>query len=169
LTAEALEMAGIAPPSVFGDPGLLAADFVEIEDTKSYGTAVIPHYVDAEDGQEFATELGMEIIHVSMPIENFLKRVSMAEFILSSSLHGLICAESLGIPCVWIRFSDKLLGGDFKFHDYLSGTNRQWRGVKPIDMRSYRISMASDLLDFRWEAFDLEAVKRRLLAAFPLR
>ena len=39
--------------------------------------------------------------------------------IISSSLHGLICSDSLGIPNRWIKLS-QLLGNDFKFKDYYS-------------------------------------------------
>lgn len=41
------------------------------------------------------------------------------KYIISSSLHGLICADSICIPNRWIKLSE-LLGSDFKFHDYYS-------------------------------------------------
>lgn len=40
--------------------------------------------------------------------------------ILSSSLHGLIFADALGIPNRRIVLSDEIIGGDLKFDDYYS-------------------------------------------------
>ena len=40
--------------------------------------------------------------------------------ILSSSLHWLIFADSLGIPNRRIVLSDEIIGGDLKFDDYYS-------------------------------------------------
>jgi len=43
-------------------------------------------------------------------------------------LHGLILAEAYGIPTCRLVFSEKLLGGDFKFYDYYSGV-----GIKTME------------------------------------
>ena len=40
--------------------------------------------------------------------------------ILSTSLHGLIVADSLGIPAVWSLPEPYVAGGDFKFRDHES-------------------------------------------------
>ena len=53
------------------------------------------------------------------PIE-VIADVDKCEYILSSSLHGVIAADSLGIPNAWILLSDKVLGSGFKFYDYAS-------------------------------------------------
>lgn len=45
------------------------------------------------------------------------------DYIASSSLHGLIIADSLEIPCVRVMLSEKL--GDFKFNDYYSSIEIQ--------------------------------------------
>lgn len=167
LTARALENSNIEPPSVFGDPGLLVADHLKVDQTKWYKYGVIPHYMDIFDAQKLCMEMRAEVIQVSLPIEEFVCQVAKAEIILSSSLHGLICAESLGIPCVWIRFSDKLIGGDFKFHDYLSGTKRGWDHVKPIDLRQEKITHKNEINKMSWEAFDLQKIKVDLRKSFP--
>ena len=51
---------------------------------------------------------------------DIIRRVAQCDYILSTSLHGLVLADSLGIPNHWLRSRRGLLGGDFKFHDYLS-------------------------------------------------
>ena len=39
---------------------------------------------------------------------------------MSSALHGLICADSLGIPNQHIILGEKVVGGEYKFKDYYS-------------------------------------------------
>lgn len=167
LSADALEQSGIQSPGIFGDPGLLAADFVRYSAEKHYSAAIIPHYVDAKIASKLAFELGIKIINVSLPIEEFVKTVAAAELIYSSSLHGLICAESLGVPCVWIRFSDNLAGGNLKFHDYLSGTDRNWHNIEPLDLRNEKLPSFKNAKKYCWEKFDLVSVKERIKKAFP--
>ena len=40
--------------------------------------------------------------------------------IASSSLHGLVFGEALGLPTLWLEVSDKVVGGRFKFTDWFS-------------------------------------------------
>ena len=47
------------------------------------------------------------------------------EEIVTSTLHGLICAEAYGIPVTWVKYSDKICGGQLKFQDYFLGTGRK--------------------------------------------
>jgi pyruvyltransferase len=167
LTASILADQGIECLAVYGDPGLLAADFVNQAKEKKCAIAVIPHYSDAAEGSAFARQIGGGVVPVSLPNEEFVRQISSAEKVLSSSLHGLICAESMGIPAYWIRFSDQLIGGNFKFHDYLAGTGRITKGVVPIDVTS-EVSPEKLTLKYpSWEPFDLDGIKQRLLDAFP--
>ena len=54
----------------------------------------------------------------------FLRRMSTCAVVLSTSLHGLVFAEALGIPNLWVKAGDRLPGGEFKFHDWFSTTAR---------------------------------------------
>ena len=49
-----------------------------------------------------------------------MKIISECECIISSSLHGLIIADSFLIPNQMVHLTDKLYGDGFKFDDYYS-------------------------------------------------
>jgi pyruvyltransferase len=51
-----------------------------------------------------------------------LQDIDKCDAILSSSLHGLVCADSLNIPNGWLSLSDKVFGKGFKFRDHFSAT-----------------------------------------------
>ena len=51
--------------------------------------------------------------------------IASCNFIISSSLHGLIAADSLNIPHVWMKISNKIIGGNWKFNDYFLSMNNQ--------------------------------------------
>ena len=45
-------------------------------------------------------------------------------------MHGLIAADSLNIPHVWMKISNKIIGGNWKFNDYFLSMNNQL--VEPL-------------------------------------
>jgi hypothetical protein len=88
--------------------------------------------------------------------------------VISSSLHGLIVADSLGIPNVWLRLSPDVLGGDYKFKDYYSVFGL---APEPIDEVTL-ISGDSELITRLSECYQrpgIAGVKRALREAFPYR
>jgi hypothetical protein len=67
---------------------------------------------------------GSVVIPVTIdPLES-LRMIAGCEFIASSSLHGLIAADALGIPNWRLSFSAGITGGDYKFRDYAMGVGR---------------------------------------------
>jgi pyruvyltransferase len=110
---------------MMGDPGLLFCEYFNPSMKKEYEVGIIPHFkeldekVVAEIGDCYGSEVN--IISPRLDVFEFARQVKKCERILSSSLHGLVLAESYGIPTARIKISEKLIGGDFKFMDYYSG------------------------------------------------
>ena len=109
----------------YGDPVLLTPLLYQPIIRKKYKIGIIPHQIDHTDIISiFPPELYSNIRVITQTvnkndksIENVINDIISCEFILSSSLHGIILANSYNIPV--IRFKqNKLAGDDIKFIDY---------------------------------------------------
>lgn len=105
-----------------GDPGLLADTLIPRPE-KKYPLGLVPHFTDA--GNPLVQQLlrrypRIALIDVMQPVTDTIAKIAQCHAVLSSSLHGLIVADSFGIPSHWLKLSDNLIGGDFKFRDYYS-------------------------------------------------
>ena len=115
LTAKNLR-AGKVP---LGDLGLLASR-IWVKQPAKYNIGVVRHYVD-HDKYPFADI----IIDATEPAEEVIKKISSCRVILSSSLHGIIVADSYGIPNMRIA-RDDVITGDWKWMDHKTAL------IKPI-------------------------------------
>lgn len=117
------QVVGLRGQPALGDPGLLAAQWWEgrPRPEKRYRVGLIPHYVDQHDPYiEMAAKLpGVHLINVFWPVEELLRAVQSCDFILSSSMHGLIVADAFSVPNRRLRLSAGRIS-DFKFVDYYS-------------------------------------------------
>ena len=120
LSRASLLQQGIECPEVYGDPALLLPRFFNPNVPKRYSVGIIPHYVDKGHPwlERYRHDSQVLILDIESDIQNFVRSVKSCEVILSSSLHGLICADAYGVPNAWVQFSDDVVGGDFKFRDY---------------------------------------------------
>jgi hypothetical protein len=109
---------------VLADPGLLASTFFKRPPAKKHVLGLIPHYVDIDNPVVSALARihprEIKVIDVRREPEAVFRDVAACESILSSSLHGLITADSFRIPSAWAGLSDKVIGDGFKFRDYFS-------------------------------------------------
>ena len=114
-----------------GDPGLLVPLLFPKRHKKKYTLGIVPHFFDKSDQRlsKIAERHPNEviIIDVQRKPRKVIREIDQCEFILSSSLHGLITADSLGIPNAWILLSDKVLGKGFKFADYASAFGEKFQ------------------------------------------
>lgn len=125
LTYERLKKYGLVKPSdniVIADPGLLAAKLVDTSKiNKKYDLGIIPHYVDQNNPLLNNIKVKNSIVlDITKSPMDFLHDIAECKTVISSAMHGLIAADSLGIPNIRMILSDKITGGDYKFNDYYS-------------------------------------------------
>ncbi len=117
----------VDPGTVLGDPGLLIADHLPRRSAKQYELGLVPHYEDKFDRRLLAIASryprDVRIINVQRSPSRVALDIDRCRHIVSSSLHGLVLADSLGIPNAWAELSDRLYGKGFKFRDYYSAFN----------------------------------------------
>jgi Polysaccharide pyruvyl transferase len=137
LSYEAMRARGIVLGDIpLGDPGFLIRKVAErwSQVQKKYRLGIAAHYVDRTNPwvQSLLTCPDVADLNVHADPESFLATLAACEVVASSSLHGLIFAEALGVPNVWIELSDKVHGGGFKFRDWFSLAERpQHEAVAP--------------------------------------
>ena len=125
LSYEFLRNNGIQVKDVpLGDPGYLAPVLLTEPVTRSHPIGLVPHYHDRELPwvQKALSHPDVMDLDVRIDPGEFLLKMAACEVIISSSLHGLIFAEALALPNVWIKLSDKIPGGRFKYDDWFSLT-----------------------------------------------
>lgn len=130
LTRNYLLNRNVQCPEIFGDPALLLPFIYKSETKKKYKIGIIPHVVDLDTPLTYLLgNLFKESVHI-ISFKNYkdwrslIDEINSCEYILSSSLHGLIISDAYGIPNIWIKISENLTGGNFKFLDYFSGVER---------------------------------------------
>ena len=121
---------GVDCPEVYGDPALLLPLVYEPKVEKKYKIGLIPHYVDKNNPlflRLLELDTHIKLISFSDYDEDWhsvIDLINECECIISSSLHGLIIADAYKIPNLWVKVSDDIIGGNFKYHDYFSGVGR---------------------------------------------
>jgi pyruvyltransferase len=115
---------GAPRTTILGDPGLLAPRLLSKRASKKYAIGIVPHYVDKYDERikQISQRGGnnVAVINVQRHPMQVIADIDECECIFSSSLHGIVVADSLGIPSAWMVLSEKVAAQRFKFYDYKS-------------------------------------------------
>lgn len=116
----AANVTGLDAQPVLGDPGLLAPLLIDRPPIK-HEVGIVPHWSDTELAQRFEGH----VIDVKQPPATVIAEIASCERIVSSSLHGVVVADSYRIPRraeLPARATEKPAqeGGDFKWRDYAS-------------------------------------------------
>ena len=173
--------AGFLVPFLF--PELFNATS-EIEDasTKSKRACVVPHRKDESSSvwrtkkvmiqQEKESLVDIEKLLVGIGWQTMaIKMYEKCQAIVSSSLHGIIFAESLGIPNTRLRLSDQ--PGDYKFSDFYM-SYRGIMGPPPVTVPDPNTSSSNHLQSsfdnvLQPKSYlDREKYAQRVLKSFPI-
>jgi pyruvyltransferase len=157
---------------VLGDPGLLSYLLVDTSKCKKkYRVGIIPHYVDQNDSiiSTIKSRLPMcAILNVMDPPHIFLNNILSCEVVISSAMHGLIAADSLGIPNIRMKISDKITGGDFKFNDYYSVFGIPCKSLTKNDCENITNNDINNIkTSYKIERKQVKKIANDLLKAIP--
>lgn len=131
--------AGLPADTPLGDPGILVTDLHRTDAGRSAeasaglcagsggfrgsgarfrrtGTVIVPHYVDHAMVERYPDAT---LAAITLPSDELLGLIAGADIVVTSSLHGLIAADALGVPHV-LEPHESVTGGMFKFRDYAS-------------------------------------------------
>lgn len=118
LTAERI---GVQSEPAYGDPGLLVARH-QARPMGDGRIAIVPHgHHRPHEGLAALVQAAGEsarVVNVHQSAGGAVREIAAARVVITTSLHGLITADSYGIPAVWTTLDPPLDGGDFKFRDY---------------------------------------------------
>lgn len=144
LTARA---AGLRPP-LLADLGLLASDLAPSAE-RDVPLATMRHIVDQRPA------IGVALDPLADPLET-IALASRCQRIVSSSLHGLVLADALGIPNMWDPHP-AVLGGSFKFDDYASAYGERiepyrWRVADQLQVADKQAALRAAVRSLAREA-----------------
>ena len=97
---------GFDCPEYYGDPGLLLPNYYDPDVAKKFKIGVIPHYVDYKQIiNSFTGNASVKVIDLlTHDVEKTTSEILECEYIISSSLHGIIVSQAYKIPA----FMDKV-------------------------------------------------------------
>jgi len=126
LTRENIQKSGFFCPEIYGDPALLYPRVYKPHTNKKYKLGIIPHYHEKDNNfiKIFENDPEIKLIDMEGPINGVVDQICSCKYIASSALHGIIAADAYGVPSIWIKLSDKVVGEGFKFRDYFGSVGR---------------------------------------------
>lgn len=98
---------------------------------KQYNVGIIPHLHDYNKiRNEYSNE---RVIYLNNSIEQIIDEICSCEYIISTSLHGVIVAHAYGVPAIWIKEGYIYTDG-IKFNDYFASV-----GIPLYDGQDFHI------------------------------
>lgn len=124
-TRRYLRWLGYDVPEIYGDPALLVPylmpELVQTVRAPRRDTLFVPNINDLDELSAQAGALGVPVQDPCEQLYSVLAEIATSRFVIGSSLHAVVVAESLGIPA---RFVRSVHEHPFKYRDYLAGTGR---------------------------------------------
>lgn len=192
-----MERLGVETPKVYGDPVWFLPAIMPPAQEKRYELGVIPHFAElpkrrgkrtkAQERYGIPKSLQADVKLISTlteptleGLEEAIKQITSCRRIVSNSLHGLLIAETYGIPCLHFPHGEQEQGGavrvpmsrgneaiNYRFRDFFAGIGVKRRFVYQQN-RNQRTNWLHVIrtVDRRWEPVEWDASS--FLEAFPL-
>jgi len=165
LTNERVSNRDIIPQ---GDPGLLASMVLERSESVKYKLGIVVHMKDLHDVNMQDWTDNVLIISPYQTPAKVAKDITSCEMVVSSSLHGLIFADSFEVPNFRLKHNT-LEGGDYKFNDYYQSTGRVMRSLTLADVEV--LADSPDSYTKTKKSYkpvkDLQKIQGTIITAFP--
>jgi pyruvyltransferase len=123
---------GIECPKIYGDPLILLPLVYNLPVKQCYKIGVLPHYIDnniqvtnmfVEKLQKKYTTLYIDNIKCGKNFKPLINNIRKCEYLISSSLHGIIMGIIYGKKTIFVAFSENVVGENFKFYDFFESIN----------------------------------------------
>lgn len=143
---------GYRCPEIYGDPAILMSKIYPAphDVKKEYEYRVVRHYAYSQD-------TNYSLSPITSDWKLFINEILKSKLIISSSLHGIVLAETYGIPAILLREQNMNL---FKYRDYYYSTGRYQFPIADSVEEALRMIPAS--------LPDLEPLREGLISAFPV-
>lgn len=160
LTRKCLRKVGIKCPEIYGDPAMIMPLIYRPEVERGKKILILTHLKDTNDINTLKDTNIIVRNTISSEWRDLIDLIVGAKFVITSSLHGIILAESYGVPAVLL--APKKENDLFKYKDYYFGTERTEIPV----VNSFEEGIAFNF--GRWQAPDIQKIQERLIKAFPI-
>ncbi|MBH1939370.1 polysaccharide pyruvyl transferase family protein [Mobilitalea sibirica] len=153
-----------------GDGGILASGLLDNKIQKRFELGIIPHFKEQHEiafrdlNNKFKYS---KIIDLKSDPIKVVKEIASCEYVISSSLHGLIIADSFNIPNQHIIVSDAPSGDGFKFKDYYSGYDLEHSPVYKNEINNISINTIID--NYKISPEQVNCKKNELIECFPFK
>lgn len=164
---------GLNGCSTFGDPALLLPLIYHPKklEKKCNTIGIVPHFSETEYFKERYSDNFFVIDLNTYDVEKTIDLICSCDYILSTSLHGLIVSHAYNIPSIWIKKGYIHTDG-IKFKDYFSSVGLPlYSGFENIEKI---LSSRKSCLDFILKNIELSLpkksismIQRELLLAAP--
>ncbi len=111
----------------FGDPGLLARHVYGMSANQDDTVGIVPHHSEVDDVAVktlVASDPRFLLIDTRRPAKTVCAEIASCAQVFSSSLHGLIVADSFGVSNHWFVLNQIHQSPSLKFYDYATGIQR---------------------------------------------
>lgn len=141
---------------VYGDPAVLMPKIYMPESSpKKYDVSVINHFSIQSEQEGTLHQINIQ----TKDYRYFIDEIVASKFVISSSLHGIILAESYGVPAIFLNEQGKMYPEIIKYFDWYLSTGRNHIQIAG--------SMEEALQMKPLELPDLSTMQNQLLDSFP--